>query len=72
MNNVFNLPNMIMSLMIGAMIFFFSYAVLSSAGLPDVWFSHSTGDCVKVLNYVEGDNYSCENMPPRYYHVWTE
>jgi hypothetical protein len=72
MNSVFNFPNMIMSVMIGSLIFVLSYAVLSSAELPDVWFSYSTGDCVKVLNYAEGDTYSCENMPPRYYHVWTE
>lgn len=68
--NVFG--NLVLGLMIGCLIFFLTYAFLSSAGLPDVWFSYSSGDCVKVLNYVEGDNYSCENLPPRYYHVWTE
>ena len=59
-------------LAIGLLTFGFTYAMLSASALPDVWFSHSTGDCVQVLNYAEGDNYSCENMPPRYYHVWVK
>ena len=50
----------------------FTYAVLVGASLPDVWFSHSTNECVKVLNYEEGDNYSCENLPKRFYHVWVK
>jgi hypothetical protein len=39
---------------------------------PDVHFSNSTGECVKVLNYAEGDLYSCDNMPKRYNHVWVQ
>ena len=26
----------------------FTYAVLVGASLPDVWFSHSTNECVKI------------------------
>ena len=37
---------------------------------PDVHFSNSTGECVKVLNYAEGDLYSCDDLPKRYNHVW--
>ena len=37
---------------------------------PDVHFSNSTGECVKVLNYAENDLYSCDNLPKRYNHVW--
>ena len=51
---------------------FICYAILNAASLPDVWFSSSTGDCVKVLNYADGDNYNCDNLPKRFYHVWVE
>jgi len=54
------------------LVFGFTYAMLSAAELPDVWFSHSTGECVKVLNYVEADQYSCENLPEKFHHVWVE
>jgi len=59
-------------LAIGLMTFGFTYAMLTAAALPDVWFSYETQECVKVLNYEEDDNYSCENLPPRYYHVWVK
>ena len=59
-------------LAIGLLTFGFTYAMLSAAALPDVWFSYETQECVKVLNYEEDDHYTCENMPPRYYHVWVE
>jgi len=36
---------------------------------PDVHFSNSTGECVKVINYGD-DEYSCDNIPKRYNHVW--
>ncbi len=39
---------------------------------PDVHFSVTTERCIKVLNYVEGDIYSCDNMPKRYNHVWVQ
>lgn len=46
--------------------------LMFAAELPDVWFSHSTGECVKVLNYADGDAYNCENLPSRFYHVWVK
>jgi len=36
---------------------------------PDVHFSNSTGECVKVINYGD-DEYSCGDLPKRYNHVW--
>lgn len=48
------------------------YVVLTALSMPDVWFSYSTDECVKVVNYVEGDNYSCENLPSKFNHVWVE
>ena len=38
----------------------------------DVHFSYSTQECVKVVNYIEGHKYTCENLPSRYYHVWVQ
>lgn len=49
-----------------------TYVFLTAMALPDVWFSYSTDECVKVINYVEGDNYSCENMPSKFNHVWVQ
>lgn len=37
---------------------------------PDVHFSNSTGECVRVLNYLPGDEYTCDDMPKSYNHVW--
>lgn len=64
--------NLIIGTFIGIIAGFMCYAFLTAMALPDVWFSYSTGDCVKVLNYAEGDNYNCENLPKRFYHVWVE
>ena len=47
-------------------------AIDKAAALPDVHFSYSTNDCVKVVNYDDDDNYSCENLPKKFYHVWEE
>lgn len=58
---------------IGAVIGFGVGAIIESAlSIPDVWFSYSTDECVQVINYVEGENYSCENMPSKFNHVWVE
>jgi hypothetical protein len=54
------------------MIIGLAYALTTSLGIPDVHFSHSTGDCVEVINYEEGDNYSCENLPSKFNHVWVK
>ena len=60
------------SIFVGLIAGAITYAIFSSFMLPDVWFSYSTGECVKVLNYSDSDTYSCENMPSRFYHVWVE
>jgi hypothetical protein len=64
--------NVIIGALVGIIAGFMMYAFLTAMELPDVWFSYSTGDCVKVLNYAQGDNYNCENLPKRFYHVWVE
>ena len=64
--------NIFIGACLGVIIGSLVYAILTASAYPDVWFSHSTGDCVKVLNYAEGDNYTCENLPSSFYHVWVE
>lgn len=39
--------------------------------MPDVLVSYSTNECVEVINYDKG-NYSCENMPKKYNHIWAK
>jgi hypothetical protein len=47
------------------------YAVDYTFSLPDVHMSYETGTCVEVVNY--GDtNFSCENMPKKFHHVWVK
>ena len=40
--------------------------------IPDVLISHSTNECVTVINYTDEDTYSCENMPTKYNKVWVK
>ena len=62
------LVNSIMFLVIAAGA---AYALNFALTLPDVHFSNSTGHCVEVINYSD-DNYSCENMPVKFNHVWVK
>mgnify|MGYP001037911232 CR=1 FL=1 len=39
---------------------------------PDVHFSNSTGECVRVLNYSPDDRYTCDDIPESYNHVWVQ
>ena len=49
------------------------YMGLSSvASRPDVHVSHSTGECVEVINYDERFNYTCETLPEKYNHIWVK
>jgi hypothetical protein len=48
----------------------FVYLCLESLSMPDVWFSYSTDECVKVINYDKEDQFSCENLPTKFNHVW--
>ena len=50
----------------------FAHAFSTGASLPDVHFSYSTQECVKVVNYIDGHKYTCENLPSRSYHVWVQ
>ena len=47
-------------------------AIDKAAALPDVHFSYSTNECVKVVIYDDDDNYSCENLAQEVLSVWEE
>ena len=42
-----------------------------AASIPDMEVSYSTGECVKVINYADTE-YSCENQPQKYNHIWVK
>ena len=48
------------------------FALTTSLDIPDVLISHSTNECVTVINYTDEDTYSCENMPTKYNKVWVK
>ena len=62
----------------GAIVAVFVMFVILDVALmiPDVHVSYSTKECVEVVNYgsvLFGEtDYSCENMPSRYNHVWAK
>ena len=47
-----------------------------SLGIPDVTFSYATNECVVVENHPTvlfgTSEYSCENMPNKYNHIWVQ
>ena len=48
------------------------FALRNALDIPDVMISNATGECVKVINYKEGDKYSCTDMPSKYNVVWVK
>ena len=47
------------------------YAIDKAAAMPDVWFSYSSKECVKVVNYTD-EIFSCESLPTKFNHVWVQ
>jgi len=48
------------------------FTLRNALDIPDVMISNSTGECVKVINYKEGNKYSCTDMPSKYNVVWVK
>ena len=46
-------------------------AVAHYSAIPEMHVSHSTGQCVRVINHADTD-YTCERQPGRYHHVWVK
>ena len=45
------------------------WAFIIYTDMPDVIFSHSTKQCVKVIN-ADGTEGDCNNLPKRFHHIW--
>jgi hypothetical protein len=39
---------------------------------PEVLISTSSGKCVDVINFIEENNYTCDNKPPKYSVTWVQ
>mgnify|MGYP000206086774 FL=1 len=69
--------NMIKNILFGAAfgLGLFAFADYSFS-IPDVHMSNATKTCVEVLNYPSTlfgtTNYSCENLPTKFNHVWVQ
>ena len=59
-------------LVVSAVLVFVVYAMSNVLDMPDVHFSNSSQECVKVINYDENDNYTCEVLPTKYNQVWVK
>lgn len=46
--------------------------VINVLDMPDVHVSNSTGECVEVINYDPEHEYTCDNLPEKYNHVWVK
>ena len=58
---------------LGAIILtFVMNSIEETLNLPEVLTSYSTGTCVEVLNYVESDAYTCDNLPSKYTNIWVQ
>ena len=61
-----------------AIISFIAFFVLCDLAWTgsDVLISYSTNECVEVINldgvFFSAGDYDCENLPPRYNHVWVK
>jgi hypothetical protein len=49
-----------------------SQAVATTLDMPEVHLSSLTEECVRVINYTESHDYSCQNLPATYNHVWVK
>jgi hypothetical protein len=48
-----------------------AWAANSALSVPDMHVSHTTGECVKVINYTD-TQYTCERQPTKYNHIWVK
>ena len=55
----------------GVLVAGLAYAMISAAAMPDVHFSYSTDECVKVVNYTD-EQFDCSNYPSKFNHVWVQ
>ncbi len=74
MGNKFNSEDFIIGIGLGGgfsgLVVVFFTVVLPQIDIPDVLVSHTTNECVHVVNYRPEDKYTCENLPEKYNRVW--
>lgn len=46
--------------------------LIQTSSMPDVHISNSTGECVRVVNYDARFDYTCQNYPDKYNHIWVQ
>mgnify|MGYP000044037596 FL=1 len=66
------LSETVFSLVAVSLVLVYCTAVSGVIDMPDVHVSNMTGECVKVINYAENDNYTCEVLPTKYNQVWVK
>ncbi len=52
--------------------FFYGDTLTNVLDMPSVHVSNSSQECVEVINFAPEDNYSCEDLPKIYHHVWVK
>lgn len=45
-----------------------AFAFMRYLDLPTAYFNPKTGDCIRVVNYVPTDNWTCDNIKQTRYH----
>ena len=67
------IKNLLIGAAFGAGLFVFADYAMS---IPSVKISYESSTCVEVENYPSAlfgtTNYSCENMPTKFNHVWVQ
>ena len=66
------LSNNVILGVIGVLVAILGYKAMGTIlDMPDVMVSNSTKECVEVINYGDTD-WSCDNLPSRYNHIWVK
>ena len=67
MNKIFNVLLTVFAL-IGAPAVLV-WAFVEATNTPDVIFSYSTKQCIKVIN-ADGSEGTCDHLPKKFNHIW--
>ena len=66
------LTDILIAISATVVVFVYADTIGEILDMPDVHFSNSTQQCVGVVNYAPNDDYSWENLPEIYNHVWAK
>lgn len=65
------LPFLRFPLLIIAVAWVIFYVVDGALSIPEVHVSNTTGECVRVI-LADGTEGDCDDLPPKYRHLWVE